>query len=140
MPLRQIKTSFNAGELSPYMDGRTDINKYYNGCSKMINALVLTHGGFAKRPGTEYMGKSPNKANLLSFEFSVGDALVLELSNLLLRFYKDDDRVYESDIEIASTTEDNPVLVTTDAAHSLANNEWVFLEDIDTATSLNDKI
>ncbi|KKM60756.1 hypothetical protein LCGC14_1538650 [marine sediment metagenome] len=122
------------------MDGRTDLSKYYNGASKLINALVLPHGGFTKRPGTEYIAKAPNKCNLLSFEFSVSDALVLEFSNLLLRFYKDGDSVYEDDIEIASTTEDDPVLVTTDAAHSLADDEWVYLEDIDTATSLNDKI
>jgi hypothetical protein len=140
MPVKQIKNSFNAGELSQYMDGRTDINKYYNGCSKGINAIVLPHGGVTKRPGTEWMGKAPNKCNLFAFVFSVSDALILEFSNLLIRFYKNGDRVYEDDIEIASTTEDDPVVVTTDAAHGLANNEWVYLEDIDTATSLNDKI
>ncbi|GAH02046.1 unnamed protein product, partial [marine sediment metagenome] len=89
MPLKQIKTSYNAGKLSPYMDGRTDINKYYNGCSKLINATVLPHGGFTKRPGTEYIATAANKCKLFPFEFSVDDALVLEFSNLLLRFYKD---------------------------------------------------
>lgn len=122
------------------MAGRTDINKYHNGCSVLVNATVLPHGGVVKRSGTEYIAKSPNKCKLFPFEFSVDDALVLEFSNLLIRFYKDGDRVYEDDIEIASTTEDDPVLVTTDAAHNLADNEWVYLEDIDTATSLNDKI
>lgn len=140
MAFKQIKNSFNAGELSEYMAGRTDINKYHNGCSKLINATVLPHGGVVKRSGTIYQGKAPNKANLLPFEFSVDDALILEFSDLLIRFYKDRTRVYESDIEIASTTEDDPVLVTTDAAHSLSDDEWVYLEDIGTATSLNDKI
>lgn len=140
MPLKTIKTSYNAGELSPYMDGRTDINKYHNGCSKLINATVLPHGGVIKRSGTKWIGKAPTKANLLPFEFSVDDALILEFSEELLRFYKSGDRVYESDIEIESTTEDTPVLVTTDLAHGLADNEWVYLENIDAATSLNDKI
>lgn len=89
MPLKQIKNSYNAGELSDYMDGRTDINKYYNGASVMINALVLPHGGFTKRPGTEYKATAAGRANLTPFEFSVDDALVLEWTNLLLRFYKD---------------------------------------------------
>jgi len=75
------------------MDGRTDINKYYNGCSKLINALVLPHGGFTKRPGTEYIATAANRANLIPFEFSVDDTLVLEFSNLLTRFYKDQDIV-----------------------------------------------
>lgn len=140
MPFKIIKNSYNAGELSPYMDGRTDLSKYYNGCSKVINAIVLPHGGATKRPGLIYMGKAPSKANLISFEFSVDDALILEFSNLLIRFYKDRARVYEDDIEIASTSEDDPVIVTTDVAHLLVSGEWVYLEDIGTATSLNDKI
>ncbi len=89
MPVKQIKTSWNSGELSEYMSAREDVNKYHNGASKMINATVLPHGGFVKRSGTEYIATAPNKANLIPFEFSVDDTLVLEYSNLLLRFYKD---------------------------------------------------
>ncbi len=140
MAFKQIKNSYNAGELSEYMAGRTDINKYHNGASKFINATVLPHGGFVKRSGTIFQGKAPNKANLIPFEFSVDDSLILEFSNLLIRFYKNQDRVYEGDIEIASTTAADPVLVTTDAAHSLADDEWVFIEDVDGTTGLNDKI
>ena len=95
MPFKQIKNSYNAGELSQYMDGRTDLAKYYNGCSKLINALVLPHGGFTKRPGTEYIATAANRANLIPFEFSVDDALMLEFSNVLLRFYKDQAQVFK---------------------------------------------
>ncbi|GAG13465.1 unnamed protein product, partial [marine sediment metagenome] len=84
-----IKTNYTAGEQSPYMDGREDVNKYHNGASKMINATVLPHGGFVKRSGTEYISTAPSKCNLLPFEFSVDDSLVLEFSEDLLRFYKD---------------------------------------------------
>ena len=91
-----IKNAWNAGELSQYMDGRTDLNKYYNGASKLINALVLPHGGFTKRPGTIYKATSATRANLTPFEFSVGDALALEWSNLLLRFFKDQDIVNDN--------------------------------------------
>ena len=85
MAIKKIKTSFNAGELSEYMTGRTDINKYHNACSKLINATVLPHGGVVKRSGTEYIAKAPNKCKLFPFEFSVDDALILEFSNLLIR-------------------------------------------------------
>lgn len=91
-----IKSAWNAGELSQYMDGRTDLSKYYNAASKLINALVLPHGGFTKRPGTIYKATSATRANLIPFEFSVGDALILEWSNLLLRFYKDQDIVNDN--------------------------------------------
>ena len=88
MPVKILKTSYNAGLLSGYMDGRTDINKYYNGCSELINGTILPHGGVVKRSGTQYIATAPNRANLLPFEFSVDDALILEFSNLLMRQYK----------------------------------------------------
>ncbi len=94
MPTKILKNSYNAGELSQYMDGRTDLSKYYNGASKLINGLILPHGGFTKRPGTIFKAISATRANLTPFEFSVGDELVLEWSNLLLRFYKDQSQVF----------------------------------------------
>jgi len=86
--MKQIKHSYNAGELSEYLAGRTDLAKYYNGCSKLINATVLPHGGVVKRSGTEYIATAPGKCHLKSFEFSTDDALILEFSDSLLRFYK----------------------------------------------------
>lgn len=127
---KQIKNSYNAGELSEYLAGRTDLAKYYNGCSRLINATVLPHGGVVKRTGTEYIAKAPNKCKLISFEFSVDDSLIMEFSHLLIRFYKDGDRVYEDDIAIASTSDDDPVEITTDGAHGLSTGEWVYIEDV----------
>jgi hypothetical protein len=126
MPNKIIKNSYNAGELSEYMAGRTDINKYHNGCSKLINATVLPHGGVVKRSGTEYIATAPNKANLIPFEFSVADALVLEFSNLLIRFYKDGDRVYETAKNIVSITASNEQVEVT--GHSYLVGEWVKIE------------
>ncbi|KKM80815.1 hypothetical protein LCGC14_1336100, partial [marine sediment metagenome] len=95
MPTKIIKNAWNKGQFSQYMDGRTDLSGYYNAASKLINALVLPHGGFVKRPGTIFKAISATRANLTPFEFSVGDALILEWSNLLLRFYKDQAQVFE---------------------------------------------
>ena len=89
MANKQLKTSYNHGELSEYIAGREDTVSYHNGASKIINATVLPQGGFVKRSGTKYIATAPNKCNLLPFEFSVDDAFVLEFSNLLIRFYKD---------------------------------------------------
>lgn len=140
MAFKQIKNSYNAGELSEYMAGREDIDKYHTGCSKLINATVLPYGGVVKRPGTEFIAEAPNKCKLFPFEFSVDDTLVPEFSNLLIRFYKNGDRVYEDAIDILSSTEDDPVEITTDGAHNYTTGEWVMVEDVSTAVSLNDKI
>jgi hypothetical protein len=114
---KQIKNSYNAGELSEYMAGRTDINKYHNGCSKLINAVVLPHGGIAKRPGTEYIATAPNKCKLFSFEFSVDDALVLGFSNELLGFYKDGAQILDNVGTETLTAVDGGALI----AHWLLN-------------------
>ncbi len=139
MPFKTIKNSYNAGELSEYMAGRTDINKYHNGCSKLINATVLPHGGVVKRSGTEYIAKSPNKCRLIPFEFSVDDALVLEFSNLLLRFYKDGDRVMNTSVNVDGVTLSgtDPVAVSTDGAHSLSSGDTVRFTGLVGTTELN---
>lgn len=96
MPIRQIKTAYNHGEMSEYMAAREDTISFHNGASKMINATVLPHGGFVKRSGTEYIATALGKSTLLPFEFSVDDALVLELSESLMRFYKDGGQVLDN--------------------------------------------
>ena len=42
-------TNFTAGELSPRLDGRTDVGKYFNGC-KLQNFVVHPHGGASRVP------------------------------------------------------------------------------------------
>lgn len=58
MPVYTIKNSFNAGELSPMIDGRTDLSKYYNGCSELVNATATPYGGIVKRSGSIFVAKT----------------------------------------------------------------------------------
>lgn len=51
--------SLNVGEVSPKMDGRTDLEKYYSGCRLLENMYCKPHGGVAKRPGTYYISVIP---------------------------------------------------------------------------------
>ena len=37
-------TNFTAGELSPRLDGRTDLGKYFNGTKTLENMVVHPHG------------------------------------------------------------------------------------------------
>ena len=43
-------TNFTAGELSPRLDGRTDLAKYQNGCKTLQNFIVHPHGGASREP------------------------------------------------------------------------------------------
>jgi hypothetical protein len=100
-------TGFTAGELSPRMDGRTDFDKYYQGCKTLNNFLVHPHGGAARRPGAIFISevKDSTKAiRLIPFEFNVTQTYVLEFGNQYIRFYKDGGQIVDSGsaYEIAS--------------------------------------
>lgn len=91
MPNKKIKTSFNAGEMSEHISAREDHKKYYNGCSVLENAVPLPYGGATRRPGTEHIKTAKGAHRLIPFEFSVDDAMILEMGNNYVRFLKDDD-------------------------------------------------
>jgi hypothetical protein len=86
-------TNFTAGELSPRLDGRTDLAKYFNGCKKLQNFLTFPQGGVTRRPGTEHIavGRSSGSValRLIPFEFNVEQTYVLEFSAGRFRIYKD---------------------------------------------------
>jgi len=85
-------TNFTAGELSPRLDGRTDLSKYFNGCKTLQNFLVHPHGGATRRPGTEFISEvkdSTKNVRLIPFEFNVEQAYILEFGDEVFRVYKD---------------------------------------------------
>jgi hypothetical protein len=47
--------SFKAGELSPYLQIRTDADYYIDGCNKAENVIIWQQGGVTRRPGTEFI-------------------------------------------------------------------------------------
>jgi len=47
--------SFNAGELTPELDTRVDVDQYQRGCRVMENVLLLVQGGAKRMPGTKYV-------------------------------------------------------------------------------------
>jgi hypothetical protein len=46
-----IFTNFTAGELSPRLEGRVDLQKYPNGCKTLENMIVQKHGPASRRGG-----------------------------------------------------------------------------------------
>ena len=140
MPNKLIKTKFNSGEVSPLIDGGTDMSKYYNACSKLVNGTALPYGGIVKRSGTEFIGEAKTKCKLFEFEFSANDTVIIEMGNLYARFYADGDRIYETAVGIDSITNTTPPVVTTDAPHGYSDGDWVFVSDTTVTTALNDRV
>lgn len=90
MPISQLISSFNAGELSPFMDARSDVEKYASGCRELQNFIVMPYGGVFRRPGTEYLGAAKNadkRCRLIGFNFSTTTRFVLEFGEEYIRFW-----------------------------------------------------
>lgn len=74
-------TNFTAGELSPRLEGRVDLSRYFNGCRELVNFVVHPHGGASRRSGLRLAAEAGNPARrslLVPFEFNAEQAYVLE--------------------------------------------------------------
>ena len=75
--------SFNAGEFSPWLDARIDLDKYGSGCRRLENFILTPYGGCRRRPGTEFVSEvatSSESARLIPFRFNVSTSYVLILN------------------------------------------------------------
>jgi hypothetical protein len=87
---------FQSGEVSPRLDGRTDLQKYFSACSTLENFLVHPTGGATRRPGTRHVAEvkaSANTTRLIPFEFGVSDTYILEFGNNYIRFYRNSGQI-----------------------------------------------
>lgn len=91
MGIYRHKRSFSAGELSPLMDARLDLDRYKNGAKRMRNVYVKPQGAVTRRQGTKqamditpyYKAASGNDISdelfprIIPFIFSENQAYVL---------------------------------------------------------------
>ena len=52
------RLSFTAGELTPWLAGRADLDPVSRGASRLINFLVSPFGGLRRRPGTRLVARA----------------------------------------------------------------------------------
>ena len=102
-----ILTNFTSGELSPLLDGRVDVAKYYNGAKTLENYIPLPYGGTIRRPGTYFVAEvkdSTKAVRLVSFQFSTTQSYILEFGDLYIRFYMDNGQILSGGVpyEIAT--------------------------------------
>lgn len=85
-----IYTNWTAGEISPRLYGRIDLEKYASGAHTISNFIVQRFGGVRKRGGTEYINEvktSSTAVRLIPFVYSVTQAYILEFGDEYIRFY-----------------------------------------------------
>lgn len=88
--LRQVKTNFTAGELSPEMLGRADLRAYANGAKRLRNVFIQPTGGITRRPGLRHVATLPGLARLVAFEFNTEQAYLLVLLHQAFQVYLGD--------------------------------------------------
>ena len=72
---------FTAGELSPWLACRFDLQAYQRGAARICNLMVMPYGGVRRRRGTlpvdELDGLAGESVRLFAFSFARGDSLML---------------------------------------------------------------
>lgn len=100
-----IIQSFNAGVLSPLLDGRSDLEKYYSGVRVGDNMIPLPYGPSERRPGTYFVCElkdNDKKARLVPFQYSTEQAYILEMGDEYVRFFKDRGQIVYTDISFGA--------------------------------------
>jgi hypothetical protein len=93
-----LLATFNGGEWSPSLYGRTDLSRYANACKRMENFIPAVQGAAVRRPGTRFVAhaKEDGVVRLIPFEFSITQAYVIEAGDGYFRFYMDGGRIETS--------------------------------------------
>jgi hypothetical protein len=89
--ISQLISSFNAGEFSPYLEARTNLEKYRNSCKTLENFVITPYGPANRRAGTEYLGSaktSATRCRLIGLDISDTNHIVMELGVGYIRFWK----------------------------------------------------
>ena len=119
--------NFTAGELSPRLEGRTDVSKYFNGCSTLSYFI-----GASRRSGTIFVTEvkdSSQETRLIPFEFSITQNYILEFGNTYFRIIKDGGVVIASTKTATAMTKANPVVVTSNA-HGFSDGDSVKITNV----------
>jgi len=94
--IEAIKNAFVGGEISPYVLGRTDMEKYHVACEKISNFVVRQQGGVIRRPGLLYKADAMGPSRLIPFNLSLTQSFILEFGNQKIRFFTNEGQVYSS--------------------------------------------
>lgn len=134
-----IKSSFSAGEISPLLYGRTELEVYNKAVETLDNMIVLPQGIITKRPGTVFVKEvkdSTARTILIPFQFSTTQAYIIEAGNLYFRFYRNNAVITEATVAITGITKANPGVVTA-VAHGFSNGNEVYITGVVGMTQVN---
>nr|DAJ26581.1 MAG TPA: stabilization protein [Bacteriophage sp.] len=92
MNIYLIQPSFAAGEISPYVANRVDLDKYKSALLTAQNLIIRPFGGCYRRQGSEFIGKvkyDDKPTALVAFNAGIDDAYLLEVGYQYIRIWED---------------------------------------------------
>lgn len=123
--------SFNAGEFSELVEGRTDLDRYPSSLRKMYNMIAAPQGPAISRSGTAFVVPVADEADfsaLLPFIFSNEQAKMLEFANDRIRFMDEDGlQVYEPVATAITSGAGAPITFTSGTLDSVVGEQVVLL-------------
>lgn len=134
-----IQASFNAGEWSPALFARVDIQKYRSAAALLQNFFVDYRGGASTRPGTQYIIQalsSSTACRLIPFQAAYNVGYILVFTDTQLRFIFQGSPVLENPFAITAATQADPCVITA-PGHDFSPGDWVFVSDVVGMTQLN---
>lgn len=136
--------SFNAGEFSELLEGRTDIDRYPASAQKMLNVIAAPQGPAMCRSGTMFIAPAfddEEYAALVAFIFSNEQAKLLEVSTDRIRFFDDDGlQVYASVASTITSAVGAPLQVSAVGMTGVAVGDQVSLSGFPSAARVNGEI
>lgn len=137
------QTSFNGGEFSELVYGRTDSERYKTGLAVCKNYLPTLQGPVIRRPGSKFIAEISGtdgeyKVRQIPFKFSTTQAYVIEAGFQYFRFYKDNALITLTAQNITGATAANPVVITC-AGHGYSNGDYVVITGVGGMVELNNR-
>lgn len=116
--------SFNGGEVSPLVQGRTDLDRYPSSNRTLLNVVAAPQGPAIPRSGTQFMAANYKHDQLsigISFVFSEDQAYTVEFTEGRIRFLNDDGLLVYAPVAATGTSTapfqfDSPALTALGAA------------------------
>lgn len=129
-----IKYAFVAGEVSPTLYGRSDLEKYDLGLKNARNVFVDYRGGLSSRPGSvfvDFVMEDDKPTKFVPFKFApdLADTYTLLFGHQYIRFLQGGAYVLEDDLDVEGLTIASPGVVTS-TAHGFSNGDWVKLFEV----------
>lgn len=101
------QSAFSAGEFSPEVSCRDDVDRYAYGVKEMTNFIPSPFGGVRRRAGMRFINEAGNmsqKVRLVPFIYNEDIAFILEFGHQYIRVYRKDGLVLNGGSPVQITT------------------------------------